>query len=109
MNPPRSAYDAARARTLRADMALRPGVVTYDGADYCCAVSVEGEGYDLTDMGQRSTQRISVSFSKCDLRERPRRGAVLVYAGMRWEVELVGGDSEGDPQWSVTGLRLPGV
>ena len=108
MTPPPSAHNAARARTLAAARSLRYGIVTYDAIDYCCAVAVEGEGYELTDAGQNKVQRLRASIEKCLLAERPRTGATVLYEGRAYEIELVGGDNVGDPHWSVTAIRTPG-
>lgn len=109
MFPPPSAHRAARHRTLAAITSLRHGQVQIGGDWYEAAVSPEGEGYDLTDQGQRVTQRIRVAIAKRILLDRPRRGQVLRYDGAAYEVELVSGDAVGDPHWGVVAFRTPGV
>lgn len=108
-NPPRSVYDAARARTFESARALRWGPVIYGGNVYDCAVSLDGEGYEMGEMGPKTVQRIKVSFSKRELPTRPTKGAKVLHAGMAFEIDLVGGDMEGDPSWSVTGFRIRGA
>lgn len=108
-NPPRAVYDAARKRTFESARALRWGEVIYGGNVYQCAVSLDGEGYEIAEMGARTVQRIKVSFSKLALPTRPSKGAKLFYEGMAFEIDLVGGDMEGDPSWSVTGFRIRGA
>ena len=109
MNPPRSVYDAARRRTMEATQALRHGVVSYNGSDYTCAVSLDNEGYEITDRGQNVTHRIRVTFSKRELPVRPVKGKSVTYLGMVFEIELIGGDMEGDPGWVVSAFRTPGA
>jgi len=109
MTPPRAAYDAARARTLTACTALAYGLITYDDIIYEAAVSLDGEGYNLTDMGQRIEQRLRFTIAKCLLADRPRRGATVYYEERAYEIELVGGDHAGDAGWSATAFRTPGA
>ena len=109
MNPPRSAYDAARRRTMEATKSLRWGIVSYNGADYCCAVSLDNEGYEITDRGPNVTHRIRVTFAKRELPTRPVKGKSVTYLGMVFEIELIGGDMDGDPGWVVSAFRTPGA
>lgn len=108
-NPPRSVYDAARSRTFESARALRWGRVTIGTMVYDAAVSLDGEGYELTEMGAKTVQRIKASFSKREMPTRPAKGAKMLYEGMAFEIDLVGGDMPGDPSWSVTGFRIRGA
>lgn len=108
MSPSPAAYNAARARALRAVTALRYGVIVYDGVEYEAAVVIEGEGYDLTDSGQRTVSRLRCTIAKC-LLDRPRIGAKVLHEDLAYEIETVGGDHVGDAGWTVVAFRTPGA
>ena len=108
MTPSRAVHYAARLRTLTGVEALTYGVITYDGAEYECAVSLEGEGYEISDMGQRLQQRLRACIRKTALETEPVRGKMVVYDGRAYEIELVGGQSSEIPDYEITAFRVPG-
>lgn len=116
MTPPRSAFLAARRRTVAAVRAMNHGWLTYEGVEYACGVSEDGEGYELGDLGTRITQRLRASILKTLLPSRPERGKMVYLrvpseeiAGKAYEIELVAGDGEGIPDWEITAVRVPGA
>jgi hypothetical protein len=109
MTPPRSAYRAARERTLIAVTAMAEGLVEIGGVEYRAAVSLDSEGYDQTDQGTRVVQRLRASVAKALLLDRPRRGMQVRCGGRGYEVELVSGDDPADPHWGVVAFRTPGA
>ena len=109
MTPPRSAFLAARSRTVCGVTALNFGLITYLERAYQAAVSVDGEGYELGDLGTKVTQRLRASIQKCLMPERPVRGKMVYFEMMAFEIELVAGDGEGIPDWEITAFRVPGA
>ena len=108
MTPSRAVHYAARLRTLTGVEALTYGVITYLGTEYECAVSLEGEGYEISDQGQRLQQRLRACIRKTCLETEPVRGKMVTYEGRAYEIELVGGQHLGLPDWEVTAFRVPG-
>lgn len=108
MTPSRAVHYAARLRTLAGVEALTYGLLTYDGVEYECAVSLEGEGYEITDQGQRLQQRLRACIRKTDLATEPVRGKMVIYENRAYEIELVAGQHVGLPDWEVTAFRVPG-
>lgn len=109
MTPSRAVHYAARLRTLAGVEALTYGVITYDGSEYECSVSLEGEGYEISDMGQRLQQRLRACIRKTLLETEPVRGKMVVYDGRAYEIELVAGQHAEVPDWEVTAFRVPGA
>jgi len=108
MTPPRSAHYAARLRTVAGVEALTYGLLTYDGDEYECAVSLEAEGYEYTDRGKNKTQRLRANIRKTLLPTKPVDGKMVIYEGRAYEIELVNGDHIEIPDWEVTAFRVPG-
>ena len=109
MTPPRCAHYAARLRTLAGIESLTYGIITYDGEQYECAVSLEGEGYELSDLGQKLQQRLRACIRKTCLTTEPVRGKMVIYEGRAYEIELVAGQHGEIPDWEVTAFRVPGA
>jgi hypothetical protein len=109
MTPPRSAFKAARGRTVTAVTAMNYGLITYLENDYEAAVSVDGEGYELGDLGTKVVQRLRAAVRKCLMVDRPVRGKMIHFEGLAFEIELVAGDGEGIPDWEITAFRVPGA
>lgn len=109
MTPPRSAHRAARLRTLTGIESLTPGCLTYDGVEYQCAVSLEGEGYEMSDLGQKLSQRLRACIRKTRLPAVPVRGKMVHYEGRAYEIELVSGHHAEIPDWEITAFRVPGA
>jgi hypothetical protein len=109
MIPPRSAFLAARSRTVTAVTGMNYGALTYDSVEYEAAISIDGEGYELGDMGTKVVQRLRASIRKCLLDARPVRGKMVFCEGLAFEIELVAGDGEGIPDWEITAFRVPGA
>lgn len=85
------------------------GLITYLENEYEAAVSVDGEGYELGDLGTKVTQRLRASIKKHLLADRPVRGKMVYFEGLAFEIELIAGDGEGIPDWEITAFRVPGA
>lgn len=109
MTPSSSAYRAARNRVMTAIESLTPGCITYDGVEYQCAVSLEGEGYEMSDLGQKLSQRLRACVRKTRLAAVPVRGKMVLYEGRAYEIELVAGHHAELPDWEITAFRVPGA
>jgi len=88
---------------------LTPGCLTYDGVEYQCAVSLEGEGYEMSDLGQKLSQRLRACIRKIRLSTAPVRGKMVLYEGRAYEIELVSGHHAELPDWELTAFRVPGA
>lgn len=109
MTPSFKAYVAARARVMTAIESLTPGCLTYDGQEYQCAVSLEGESYEMSDLGQKLSQRLRACIPKARLPGEPVRGKMVLYEGRAYEIELVSGHHAELPDWEITAFRVPGA
>lgn len=110
MSTPTAAdYRDARERHLAATGAMVPLTVTLGGIDYPASGSISPEGFAIGPGGAMEiAQQASFHLAKADHPARPTRGAMLEVGGLRFTVDLIGGDNGYDRHWSLRCSRAPG-
>lgn len=107
--PSQADFQAARLRHQAAIGALQPVTLTLGGADYKAAGNISGEGYQIGAGGAMEIAQQAVFYlAKAVHPARPTRGAMVEANGLRFTVDLIGGDNPVDEHWSLRCSRAPG-